>query len=273
MKITSAQIDSNSKTHKQMSSVGIIVDGNGRWATLQGLPRPAGHSAGCETVKKLIDHVSRKHRNIKCLYLYCFSSENWKRPETEIDHLFALSSQFATEWEQSLITPQDNRTDDETKNRYEVRIVHLGRKGRMPASTCASLAKLEAKTADNNGLTVALCLDYGGREEIVAMAKRIAQKTLAGELSPADITEDVCRDNLWAGDLPFPDYIIRTGGEMRWSNFLLYQAAYAEFYSSPKNFPDITPEDFDSIILDLEKRKRRFGGLPPTVEEESKAIK
>lgn len=224
--------------------VAVIMDGNGRWAESRGLPRKAGHRAGAESVREAVDACL--DFGIEFLTLYAFSSENWSRPEKEIDALMKLLEQFL-------------KTKGKEFGKKNVRLRTIGRTQMLPDSCRAQLDKVKADTADNTALTVILALSYGSREEITDATQRIAQKVASGQLAPEDISRETVSSHLDTADFPDPDLLIRTSGELRLSNFLLWQLSYAEFFISPKNWPDFRKSDFREAVENYSRRHRRFG--------------
>ncbi len=226
--------------------VAVIMDGNGRWAQARGLPRKAGHRAGAESVREAVDACL--DLGIEFITLYAFSSENWNRPEKEIEALMKLLEQFL-------------KTKGKEFMKKNVRLRTIGQTHLLPDSCRAQLAKVEKETANNSALTVILALSYGGREEIADASRRIAEKVSTGELSPEDVTKETVAQHLDTAEFPDPDLLIRTSGEFRLSNFLLWQLSYAEFFISEKNWPDFNKSDFRDAVEDYSRRHRRFGGL------------
>jgi len=220
--------------------VAVIMDGNGRWAAARGLPRIAGHKAGVDSVRAIVRAAGEL--GVEALTLYSFSTENWLRPAEEVGELMKLLS-----W------ALNKETLDLDKN--NVRLGAVGRIEGLPKSVQAELAKAIARLKDNTGLKLTLALNYGGRQEIV---DSIAKALAAGEKT---LDEDAIGRNLYTAGLPELDLMIRTSGEMRISNFLLWQAAYAELYVTPILWPDFRKEHLSAAIEDYQKRDRRFGGL------------
>lgn len=221
------------------------MDGNGRWATARGLKRSEGHRAGTETVDKLLDHLLK----IKIPYvsLYAFSTENWRRPRTEITALFSLLDEFIKTRLAKMIA-------------NGVRIVTSGDISRLPKKTRELLADAMRKTARNKKLTADFCLNYGARDEIHRAAARFAEAE-RGKKTIRIPNEKQFRKLLWQGDMPDVDLLVRTAGELRLSNFMLYQAAYAELVFTDKTWPDFGDADVDAAIAEFNRRKRKFGGL------------
>ncbi len=224
------------------SYVSIIMDGNGRWAKQKNLPRLAGHYEGYKALRDVV--VDAGKLGIRYLTVYAFSTENWKRPETEVQGLMQLYKQAA---EEELNQLQENN----------VRMRLTGRIYELPESVQKALFHNVEETKSNTGLTFTLALNYGGRTELVDAVKEIVQKGIAAE----EITEKTIQQHLYQPDLPELDLMIRTSGEMRWSNFLMWQSAYAELYVSPIHWPEFELDAFLDAILEYQKRKRRFGGL------------
>jgi len=229
--------------------IAIIMDGNGRWAKQRGVPRVAGHNAGMKAMKKIVDHSDKL--GIKYLTVYAFSTENWKRSIEEVSGIFKL-----------LVTYVNSDLKGLIKNNVKVKV--LGDYSSIPSDAVKSLEKTLEATKDNTGLQFNIALNYGGRDEIHRAVKAIAGKVKAGELEPDDITQEMIADALFTGDasdnVPDPELIIRTSGEMRLSNYLLWQSAYSEFVFTPVLWPDFTSEEYEKCIIEYQKRDRRFGG-------------
>lgn len=225
--------------------VGIIMDGNGRWATEKGRPRTDGHREGANTLKELAIHMN--DIGIKYASVYAFSTENFKRSKTEVDFLMNLFIEmFTNEFEFILSN--------------NVRIVFSGREEPLSKNVLKAMRDIEEKSKDNTGLVLNVCLNYGSRSEIVDMTKKIASMYKSDEISLDDIDEELVRQNLY-NDLPDIDLLIRTSGELRLSNFMLYQLSYAEFYFTRTYFPDFHNDEFDKAIEAFNDRNRRFGGV------------
>ena len=219
----------------------IIMDGNGRWATERGLSRSEGHAAGARQIEKVVE--AAREAGIKYLTVYAFSTENWKRPEPEVSALMELLRQFTTEKLQSMM---DNN----------VRLRTIGRTDDIPLIPRMALKKAIETTAKNDGFTLTLALSYGSRAELVdGMNKMLKERK-----SDQPLTEEEFRNYLYAPDIPDPDLMIRTSGEMRLSNFLLYQCAYAEFLFPTVLWPDFSVQDYDEALVAFGGRERRFGG-------------
>ena len=234
--------------------IAIIMDGNGRWATERGKPRSYGHQAGVETVRRITSECTRL--GVKYLTLYTFSTENWNRPETEIAALMGLVL---------------SSLEDEIFMKNNVRFKVIGDIERLPAEVQRKLQETIDHTANNTAMTMVVALSYSARWEITKAMKDIAQKALDGQLSVGDITEDTVSQSLTTASIPAPDLLIRTGGELRISNYLLWQIAYSELYFCDTFWPDFNEADLHKAIADYQHRQRRFGKTGKQVEaEESK---
>lgn len=234
--------------------IAIIMDGNGRWATEHGKPRSYGHQAGVETVRRITSECTRL--GVKYLTLYTFSTENWNRPETEIAALMGLVL---------------SSLEDEIFMKNNVRFKVIGDIERLPAEVQRKLQETIDHTAGNTAMTMVVALSYSSRWEITKAMKDIAKKALDGQLSVDDITEDTVSQNLTTASIPDPDLLIRTGGELRISNYLLWQIAYSELYFCDTFWPDFNEADLHKAIADYQHRQRRFGKTGKQVEaEESK---
>src|SRR5271169_2929341 len=226
--------------------VAIIMDGNGRWAKQRGLPRIEGHRQGAESARIIIRTAGEL--GIRYLTLYAFSVENWNRPKDEVDALMKYLIHYL-------------KTETPELNKNNVRLEVIGQIYRLPEAVQEHLRKSIATLSKNNGLTLVMALSYGGRTEIVDAVRSIAQKAKAGELDPADITEEVFAQHLYTSNVPDPDVLIRTSGEMRVSNFLLWQISYAELVVTPTLWPDFRRAQFFAAMDEYNRRHRRFGGL------------
>src|SRR5580692_5711936 len=226
--------------------VAIIMDGNGRWAKQRSLPRVEGHRVGAESVRAVIRTAGEL--GIKYLTLYAFSVENWNRPKDEVDTLMKYLSHYL-------------KKEFPELNRNNVRLEVIGQIHRLPEHVQKQLKKTQEALAKNNGLTLIMALSYGGRTEIVEAIRNIAAKVKKGELDPAEITEQVVADHLYTRKWPDPDVLIRTSGEMRVSNFLLWQISYAELVVTPTLWPDFRKPQFYEALEEYTRRHRRFGGL------------
>jgi undecaprenyl diphosphate synthase len=226
--------------------IAVIMDGNGRWARKRGLPRVEGHKAGAESVRRIV--AASADFGIEYLTLYAFSTENWKRPPGEVGRLMQLLATFL-----------DERLEELTRHR--IRLLAIGETERLPAFARSRLERVMAATREFDRGTLILALNYGARAEIVRAARALAEKTRAGTIDPAAITEELLADHLDTAGIPDPDLIIRTAGEQRLSNFLLWQASYAEFWFTPVQWPDFDKSHLQQAIEEFSRRKRRFGGL------------
>ncbi len=226
--------------------IGIIMDGNGRWAKKRGLPRPVGHTYGAKTFKEITRYISKQ--GVKYLTLYAFSTENWKRPLEEVNSLMKIFRQYLME------SLTDFREDD-------IKVVFIGDRSAFPKDIIDLIYETEEVAKDRQGMQLNIAMNYGGRDELLTAVKRICQDVQEGKLSADALTEKDISDRLYTANIPDPDLIIRTGGEHRLSNFMLYQAAYSEFYSTDTLWPDFSEKDFQDAILEFNKRSRRFGGV------------
>ncbi len=233
--------------------IAIIMDGNGRWATDRGLDRTFGHKAGLDTVKKITAECARL--GVKYLTLYTFSTENWNRPAYEIEALMGLVLSFI---EMELFT--DNN----------VKFTLIGDRERLPQSVQDKIRYMEDLTKGNDGMTMVVAMSYSSKLELTRATRLIAEKVKNGQLNPEDITEQTINDHLWTNFMPDPELLIRTGGELRISNYLLWQCAYSEFYFCDTYWPDFNEEALHKAIADYQGRQRRFGKTEAQVEEEVK---
>jgi len=226
--------------------IAVIMDGNGRWAKERGLPRRAGHRAGAESVREVTDTCIEL--GVEYLTLYAFSSENWNRPQAEVKALMNLLDRFLAEKAKDL-------------DQQKIRLLAIGQLDRLPAKTRALLDKIMARTASHEAMTLVLALSYGGREEIVAAARSLAADAAAGTLAPAAIDGPLFASRLQTAGIPDPELLIRTSGEMRVSNFLLWQISYAEIVIVKKFWPDFRRNDLIEAVREYQRRHRRFGAL------------
>ena len=229
--------------------VAIIMDGNGRWAQTRGFARTAGHHRGVERVRDIV--MAAPRLGVEHLTLFAFSTENWHRPNYEIKVLMSLMRRYIL------------REVDEV-DRNNVRATFIGQRERLPKDLQRLMAQTEARTADNDGLHVQVALSYGSRAEIAGAMRRLAERVAAGEIAAEEIDEAAVTGALDTAGTPDPDLVIRTSGEMRVSNFLLWQAAYAEFAFVPECWPDFTTELFEQVLDDYSRRERRFGRVAVT---------
>ncbi len=222
--------------------VAIIMDGNGRWAKQRGLSRIDGHRAGAKNVRKVARAFA--DHGIKYLTLFAFSTENWGRPQEEVTGLLHLLS---------------HSIDEETQRFHQanIKLVHIGKPDRLPLELRRKIKSATELTKDNTGMTLCLAFDYGSRSEIVDAVRCIKE----GNVSPEGISETIFSSYLDTADIPDPDLLIRTGGEFRLSNFLLWQVAYSELYFTPVSWPDFNEKEIEKALLDYEQRQRRFGNL------------
>ena len=226
--------------------VAIIMDGNGRWAQRRGLPRLAGHEQGAKSIRECINAAIES--GVEYLTLYAFSSENWKRPPVEVQGLMRLLERFLQEKLQEL-------------NDAGVRLEAIGRLSDLPRICQQKLDEAIASTSANSRLKLILALSYSGRTEMVDAVKSIARDALAGKLAEEDITETLFSNRLYTANFPDPDLLIRTSGEVRLSNFLLWQLSYTEIHVTSKLWPDFRKEDFLNALRDFSQRTRRYGGV------------
>ena len=231
--------------------IAIIMDGNGRWATDRGLDRTFGHKAGLDTVKKITAECARL--GVKYLTLYTFSTENWNRPAYEIEALMGLVLSFI---EMELFT--DNN----------VKFKMIGDLKRLPDSVQDKIHYMEDLTAKNDGMTMVVAMSYSSKLELTRATRLIAEEVKQGTLKPEDISEQTINDHLWTNQMPDPELLIRTGGELRISNYLLWQCAYSEFYFCDTYWPDFDEEALHKAIADYQGRQRRFGKTEAQVENE-----
>ena len=226
--------------------IAIIMDGNGRWAKEKGMVRLKGHQAGMESLREIVRACSDK--GVKVLTVYAFSTENWKRPIEEVSGIFSLLVRYVAKELKEL-------------NANNVQIRMLGDIDPLPADAKKAAQKAVDSTKDNTGLIFCIAINYGGRAEIVRAARLLAKQAAEGQLDPASIDEAMFASQLYTADLPDPDLIIRTGGEMRLSNFLTWQSAYSELYVTDTYWPDFTPEKLQEAIDVFNGRDRRYGGI------------
>ena len=226
--------------------VALILDGNGRWAKKRGLPRNMGHAEGCKTVEQTVEDAARM--GIKYLTVYGFSTENWTRPEDEVGALMQLFRYYM----KRLL---------KVASRNNVRVKSIGDRTRFAEDIIQGINALEEQTRENTGLTFVITVNYGSRDEIRRAVEKIAGEVKAGALQPEDVTEEVIAAHLDTAGIPDPDLLIRTSGELRLSNYLLWQLAYTEFYFTDIYWPDFNKEELKKAVLQYNKRDRRFGGV------------
>ena len=229
--------------------IGIIMDGNGRWAKQRGFGRSEGHKKGAEVFRTISEYA--RDLGIEYLTFYAFSTENWKRPADEVAAIMNLFRDYLSE-------AQEREEENKQKG---MRIRYIGDRSALPEDIVRLIDELERNSADKNVITINLAVNYGGRDEILHAVKAIAKKVETGEIKANDIKLEDIDGNLFTAGQPDPDLIIRPSGEYRLSNFLIWQAAYSEFWFSDILWPDFTPDDLDKAILDYAKRNRRFGGV------------
>lgn len=229
--------------------IAIILDGNGRWAKKRGLPRTAGHQEGAMNVREITKLCGKL--GVKALTVYAFSTENWKRPEEEVKFLMKLPLKFFDEFAPELIE-------------NDIRLKVIGNTEDLPTELQEKIRELSHQTKDNQTMTLTIALNYGSQDEIKQAVQKIAKEVKAGELKVEEITEDVIENHLMTHDLPPLDLMIRTSGEQRISNYLLWQLAYAELYFTSVAWPDFKENQLYEAIYDYQKRNRRFGGLTET---------
>jgi undecaprenyl diphosphate synthase len=232
-------VQQNDKLH-----IAIIMDGNGRWAAARGKPRTMGHKAGIESLRRTLEAV--RQLPVSHLTLYSFSSENWSRPESEVTELMGLLRFYL-------------KSELATLHKNNVRLRVIGQRDLLAPDIRTMIEKAEETTAANTSLNLTLALSYGGRQEIVAAAQKIARQIASGEIKPEDVTEGAISARLYTHDLPDPDLVIRTSGEKRTSNFLIWQSAYAEYVFQDVLWPDFSGEHLNAAIEEYKTRERRFG--------------
>jgi len=226
--------------------IGIIMDGNGRWAKKRGLPRSLGHREGAKTLEKITRFAG--DIGIRYVTYYAFSTENWKRPTKEVESLMRLMVDYLDDYERLL-------------GGEDIRIRIIGKREGLSDEILEKIKIVEDATKHNSKITMNIAINYGGREDILNAVKKISTAVKSGEMSPDEITEDDINSNLYTYYMPDPDLIIRPSGELRLSNFLMWQSAYSEFWFSDINWPDFTKDDLLRAISDFQKRNRRYGGV------------
>jgi undecaprenyl diphosphate synthase len=243
----------NLPTDRLPHHVAIIMDGNGRWARQRGLPRFAGHRAGAKSVRLIVEECARLHAGggLKQLTLYSFSTENWNRPADEVAMLMDLYVEYMQSQRKLLI---DNN----------IQFVQIGRREGLPAPVLQELANTLEATKHNTGMTLCLAINYGSRMEITDAVRAIAEKVKSNQLAPTDITEQTISDHLYTKGMPDPDLLVRTAGEMRISNYLLWQISYAELYVTDVSWPEFSIEELYKALRNFAARNRRYGGVDHT---------
>jgi len=227
-----------------LQHMAIIMDGNGRWAAKRGLPRSLGHKKGAERVQEIARAAGEM--GIKYLTLYAFSTENWQRSAEEVDALMGLLRQYL-------------KSELSELQKNGVRIIFIGERDMLPADISEAMYRLEAETQNNDKMTLCIALSYGSRQEIVGAVRKIAALAKRGDISPEEIDEKMFSDMLYTKGIPDPDLVVRTSGEQRVSNYLLWQLAYAEFYFSDVLWPDFDREELEKIVKNFQTRERRYG--------------
>lgn len=231
---------------KVPAHIAIIMDGNGRWAKSRFMPRTYGHKVGVETIRKVVKECSRL--GVKYLTLYAFSTENWKRPKDEVSALMGLLVKYL-------------RNELEELHKNNVKILTIGDISKLPQACIEELDHAKEKTKDNTGLVMSLALNYGGRNDLVNAVKNISQEVVDGKISVDDIGDDLISSHLSTKESPDPDLVVRTSGEQRLSNFLLWELAYSEFYFADIHWPDFDEKELQKAIFAYQSRDRRFGGI------------
>lgn len=231
---------------KVPAHIAIIMDGNGRWAKSRFMPRTYGHKVGVETIRRVVKECSRL--GVKYLTLYAFSTENWKRPKEEVSALMGLLVKYL-------------RNELEELHKNNVKILTIGDISKLPQACIEELDHAKEKTKDNRGLVMSLALNYGGRNDLVNAVKNISQEVVDGKISVDDIGDDLISSHLSTKESPDPDLVVRTSGEQRLSNFLLWELAYSEFYFADIHWPDFDEKELQKAIFAYQSRDRRFGGI------------
>ncbi len=231
---------------KVPAHIAIIMDGNGRWAKSRFMPRTYGHKVGVETIRKVVKECSRL--GDKYLTLYAFSTENWKRPKEEVSALMGLLVKYL-------------RNELEELHKNNVKMLTIGDISKLPQACIEELDHAKEKTKDNRGLVMSLALNYGGRNDLVNAVKNISQEVVDGKISVDDIGDDLISSHLSTKESPDPDLVVRTSGEQRLSNFLLWELAYSEFYFADIHWPDFDEKELQKAIFAYQSRDRRFGGI------------
>lgn len=226
--------------------IGVIMDGNGRWAKKRGLPRSAGHKAGADSLKKIVTHCNKL--GIKYITVYAFSTENWSRPKEEVDYLMNLLLGYLRDAENTLAGEN-------------VVIRAIGSRAELSTEIQEQIIKTEKFTAQNTGIVMNIALNYGAREELTAAVKELVTEAQNKEIDPENITEKDISERLYTQGQPDPDLLIRTSGEIRLSNFMLWQLAYSEMYFTDKLWPDFSVKDLEEAIIEFQRRDRRYGGV------------
>lgn len=226
--------------------IGVIMDGNGRWAKKRGLPRSAGHKAGADSLKKIV--TACNNMGIKCITVYAFSTENWSRPKEEVDYLMNLLLGYLRDAENTLAGEN-------------VVIRAIGSRAELSEEIQQQIIKTEEFTKNNTGIVMNIALNYGAREELTSAMRSLAEDAAAGRITPEQITPEQISARLYTAGQPDPDLLIRTSGEIRLSNFMLWQLAYSEMYFTDRLWPDFSVKDLEAAIIEYQRRNRRFGGV------------
>lgn len=226
--------------------IAIIPDGNGRWAKSKGMPRTYGHKVGAEVFRRIVKYAAGI--SVKYLSFYAFSTENWRRDDDEVNGLMTLLGNY-------LVSSRDEL------DKLGIRLTFSGRRDELSDSFLKKIDSLVEYTSKNTGMVCNIALNYGGRDELVHAMRHIAMQVASGDINPQDITEETISQHMFNPDLPDPDMILRTSGELRTSNFLLWESAYSELYFTDVLWPDFTESDFDKAISEFNNRHRRFGGV------------
>lgn len=239
-------IEQSDLRERQPKHIAIIMDGNGRWAQQQGLPRIEGHLRGVESVRRTMEAC--RDLGVEVLTLYCLSSENWKRPAQELEFLLALLREY-------LIAERDNLV------KHNLRLKIIGRRERLPADVQSEMDRTLEACSKNTGMMLCLAINYGARSELVDCVRAIAEQVAEGTLEPSAISEELIESHLYTAGMPDPDLLIRTSGEMRISNFLLWQISYSELWVTEIAWPEFDRQHLEAAIHEFSNRQRRFGGL------------
>ena len=244
---TDAELDAEGLSRAKLPAhIAVIMDGNGRWAQSRGLPRIEGHRRGVQSVRAIVEECSRL--GLHQLTLYCLSSENWKRPKAELNFLMGLLEQYVIEERHEIM-------------RQDLQFCMIGRREGLSAGVLKEVEKTLTASQNNQGMRLCLAVNYGGRTEVVDAIREIARKVQRNELSPEQIDEEMVSQHLYTAEMPDPDLMIRTAGEMRISNFLLWQISYAELWVTSRYWPDFRRADLWDALRNYGQRDRRFGGL------------
>ncbi len=244
-----------SNSQRAPHHVAIIMDGNGRWATQQGMPRVMGHQKGAARVREIVEEAASA--GVRYLTLFAFSNENWGRPTLEVAALFELLTNYL-------------ETEVDHLHKEGIKFSSIGELHRVPRKCQKMLEIAQRKTKDNKKMELVLALSYGARSDLVSACKRLARLSASGEISWQDIDEEMLAANLSTWRLPCPDLTIRTSGEARLSNFLLWESAYTELYFCPVNWPDFSAADFNSALEEYARRERRYGSVASTAKSQHK---